>query len=72
MNFKLQFIHITLSLHQRISYGQARGTQKKAKTRQSLSPGGPIKMVYLSGSSPAGLSAGGEAGKAFPRAILFS
>ena len=33
MNFKLQFIHIILSLYQRISYGQARRTQKKAKTR---------------------------------------
>lgn len=33
MNFKLQFIHITISLYQRIDYGKARGTQKKAKTR---------------------------------------
>jgi len=33
MNFKLQFIHIILSLYQRISYGKAGGAQKKAKTR---------------------------------------
>lgn len=32
MNFKLQFIHIILSLYQIIGYGKARGTQKKAKT----------------------------------------